>query len=39
MEHELTFGAHLLLWVFPLVLTCGVVAAALIEGRRKGDPR
>lgn len=36
MDHHLSLSANLLLWVFPLVLTLGVVARALLEWRR-GD--
>jgi hypothetical protein len=32
---QLTLGAHLLLWVFPLVLVTGVVAHAIVESRRE----
>ncbi len=34
MQFHLSTGAHLLLWVFPLVLATGVIVAHLVEGRR-----
>lgn len=36
-EHSLTFGAHLLLWVFPLTLVVLVIAEDLLD-RRKREP-
>ena len=39
MEHHLTLGAHLLLWVFPSILTVLVVGVAALEGRHRGDSR
>jgi cytochrome c-type biogenesis protein CcmH/NrfF len=30
-EYSLTFGAHLLLWVFPLVLVVGVIVEDLLD--------
>jgi len=33
-EHQLTVGAHLLLWGFPLLLTVLVIVDAIREGRR-----
>jgi cytochrome c-type biogenesis protein CcmH/NrfF len=30
-EHSLTFGAHLLLWVFPLVLVILVIVEDLLD--------
>jgi hypothetical protein len=33
-QHSLSLGAHLLLWVFPLVLTVFVVGDALRDRRR-----
>lgn len=38
MRHTLTFGAHLLLWVFPALLTFGVIAAAVLN-RAPGEDR
>jgi hypothetical protein len=35
MPHSLTLGAHLLLWVFPLVLAVLVVIESLIPTRRR----
>ncbi len=32
-SNQLTLAAHLLLWVFPLVLTAGVVVHAVVTGR------
>ena len=34
---ELTLGAHLLLWVFPLVVVVVVVAQAIIESRHERE--
>ncbi len=34
MEHHLTLGAHLLLWVFPLAVTALAVGLHLAERRR-----
>jgi cytochrome c-type biogenesis protein CcmH/NrfF len=36
-EHSLTFSAHLLLWVFPLVLVVLVIVEDLL-GNRKREP-
>ena len=33
-QHTLSVGAHLLLWVFPLLLTVVVVADAVRDRRR-----
>jgi hypothetical protein len=38
-EHSLTFGAHLLLWFFPLVLIIVVITENFLGGRSKGDHR
>lgn len=32
-DYSLTLGAHLLLWVFPLVLTIFVVVESLMDAR------
>jgi hypothetical protein len=37
-EHQLTLGAHMLLWVFPLVLMVWVVAAAVRDRGSDGGP-
>ncbi len=37
MEYRLTLGAHLLLWVFPLVLSVAAIAAHVLEGRRRAE--
>ena len=34
-EHSLTLGAHLLLWVFPLVLSIFVIAENLLDVRER----
>lgn len=34
-EHPLTLGAHLLLWVFPLVLVVLVTAENLLDARTR----
>ncbi len=36
-EHSLTLGAHLLLWVFPLVLVILVVAESVHGAVSRGD--
>ena len=36
-EHSLSVGAHLLLWVFPLVVIVGVVVEDLLD-RRQREP-
>ena len=36
-EHSLTFGAHLLLWVFPLTLVVLVIVEDILD-RRKREP-
>ena len=36
-EHSLSVGAHLLLWVFPLVVTVVVVVEDLLD-RRQREP-
>lgn len=33
-QHTLSLGAHILLWVFPLVLTVLVVADSVLDWRR-----
>jgi cytochrome c-type biogenesis protein CcmH/NrfF len=33
MEHHLTVGAHLLLWVFPLVVVAIIVLHTVFESR------
>lgn len=35
--HHLTVGAHLLLWVFPLVLVAVAVAVHLVQARHHGE--
>lgn len=37
-QYHLTLGANLLLWVFPLLLTVGVVILAVAGRRDKEDP-
>lgn len=37
-QYHLTLGANLLLWVFPLLLTIGVVILAVADRRDKEDP-
>jgi hypothetical protein len=32
-DHGYSFGAHLLMWVFPLLLVAAAVAAHLLGGR------
>jgi hypothetical protein len=36
-EHSLTFGAHLLLWVFPLVLVALVIVEDLLDRLKTGS--
>jgi hypothetical protein len=36
-EHQFTIGAHLLLWLFPLVLVAAVLGLHVLGGRRRGD--
>jgi cytochrome c-type biogenesis protein CcmH/NrfF len=38
-EYSLTLGAHLLLWVFPLVLVVIVLLEDLLDKRRPGSDR
>jgi hypothetical protein len=38
-EHSLTFGAHLLLWVFPLVLVALVIVEDLLDRLKAGSQR
>ena len=38
-EYSLTFGAHLLLWVFPLVLVVLVIAEDLHDQLKLGSDR
>ena len=38
-EHSLTLGAHLLLWVFPLVLVVLVIAEDLHDRFQPGSER
>jgi len=33
--HHLSLGAHLLLWVFPLLLVAGVVIEAVLSARKE----
>jgi len=35
-EHHFSWGAHLLLWVFPLLLVVTALALHLLGGRREG---
>jgi hypothetical protein len=37
MHPHLTLGAHLLLWVFPLCLTIGVIAKAFVDRNRRSE--
>ncbi len=37
-SYHLSPGAHLLLWVFPLLLVIGVVIEAAWAARREGRP-
>jgi cytochrome c-type biogenesis protein CcmH/NrfF len=34
-DHSLTLGAHLLLWVFPVVLVVLVIVENLLDARRQ----
>ena len=36
--YHLSLGAHLLLWVFPLVLVAGVVVEAVVAARKENRP-
>jgi hypothetical protein len=36
-EHQFSWGAHLLMWVFPLLLVVTALALHLLGGRRRGD--
>jgi hypothetical protein len=36
-DPHLSLGAHLLLWVFPVVLTAAAVLAHLLGGRTRDD--
>ena len=38
-EHSLTIGAHVLLWVFPLVLVVGVLVENFLDSPNSGDDR
>ena len=38
-EYSLTFGAHLLLWGFPLVLTILVIVENALDARKAEDRR
>jgi hypothetical protein len=38
-EHSLTIGAHVLLWVFPLVLVIGVLVENFLDSSSSGDDR
>ena len=38
-EFSLTFGAHLLLWVFPLVLVVSVIAEDVHDRLKSGSDR
>lgn len=38
-EHSLTLGAHLLLWVFPLMLVLLVLTEDLLDRRRREPER
>jgi hypothetical protein len=38
-QHSLTFGAHLLLWVFPLGLVVLVVVENLLDARKRQPER
>ena len=38
-EYSLTFGAHLLLWVFPVVLAVSVIAEDLFDRLKTGSER
>jgi hypothetical protein len=38
-EYSLTLGAHLLLWVFPLVLVVGVIVEDLLDRLKSGAER
>ncbi len=34
-DHSLTLGAHLLLWIFPVVLVVLVIVENLLDARRQ----
>jgi hypothetical protein len=36
-DHGFSWGAHLLIWLFPLLLVGAAVAAHLLSERSKGD--
>ena len=36
-EHSFSWGAHLLMWAFPLLLVVTALALHLLGGRRGGD--
>jgi hypothetical protein len=38
-DHSLTFGAHMLLWVFPLVLAVLVIAEDIHDRLKPGSER
>ncbi len=38
MSYHLSLGAHLLLWVFPLILAATVVVQSILEARREHRP-
>ena len=35
-DYHLSLGAHLLLWVFPLLISAAVLVEAFLEARREG---
>jgi len=37
IEHQFSWGAHLLLWVFPLLLVVTALTLHLLGGRRPGS--
>jgi hypothetical protein len=38
-DHGFTWGAHLLIWGFPLLLVAAAVAAHMLSGRSRGARR
>lgn len=38
-DYSLTLGAHLLLWVFPLLLVVAVIVESLLDARARDDGR
>ena len=38
-DHGYSLGAHLLMWVFPLLLVLAAVTAHIVSGRSRGDRR